>query len=119
MMSLRSGAGMPNLYWPLHCGIMLIGSALMLAWSIIKVRKTALEQIAGDIRQIRKRVGKESVERQKYTLPLRRVKGPAVLWKEVRLPLWLTAQNFILSSHFYRTCLLLLSYLNVRARKCV
>ncbi|MGD8500038.1 MAG: hypothetical protein PVJ86_05295, partial [Phycisphaerales bacterium] len=41
MMEPRAAAGMPALFWPLHCGIMLAASAVVLSVSVIKVRKVA------------------------------------------------------------------------------
>jgi len=47
MMSPRMGGGMPFFSWPLHCGIMLAASAVVLSASVIKVRKVALRQAIG------------------------------------------------------------------------
>ena len=96
MMSPRAFAAMPFFHWPLHCGIMLGASALLLTWSVKVVRKTALRQATGQLdfvsrhRQRRKRnslwAGRQSSKQQEATGPIRRVKGLPVLWKELRAP---------------------------------
>ena len=76
-------------------GIMLTGSALVLAWSIARVRKVALRQVAGDVAPRPKRGkrapkpsaaagkadGEETVGR------VRRVWGSPIIWKEFKSPL--------------------------------
>lgn len=107
MMSPRAAAAMPFFHWPLHCGIMLGASALLLTWSVKVVRKTALRQATGQLdfvsrrRQRRKRnsprAGRQSGKQQEATGPtsargqptgagIRRVTGLPVLWKELRAP---------------------------------
>ncbi|TFG50020.1 MAG: hypothetical protein E4H40_01970, partial [Candidatus Brocadiia bacterium] len=75
--------------WPLHCAIMLALSSLVLAVSITMVRKVALLQATGQLDTPRKRrflktsKGKTPEE---DTVRIRRVRGPVVLWKELRSP---------------------------------
>jgi len=94
MMSPRMGGGMPFFSWPLHCGIMLAASAVVLSASVINVRKVALRQATGQSdSSFRKRrsytnaaVGASN--QQDFAAVPRRVKGPSVLWKELRFPMF-------------------------------
>ncbi|MBW7988928.1 MAG: ABC transporter permease [Planctomycetes bacterium] len=92
MMSPRMG-GMPFYSWPLHCGIILTASVLILVVSVTMVRKVALLQATGQINissrksLFRKKAVRDSVNQQDFTAVPRRVKGPPVIWKELRLPL--------------------------------
>lgn len=93
MMTPGVACGFPAFYWPLHCGIMLGGSFLILSVSVIMVRKVALSQAVGG-RHIffRWRRTTESVkparsERVREQGRIRRVTGAPVIWKEFRLPL--------------------------------
>ena len=93
MMSPRMGGGMPFFSWPLHCGIMLAASAVVLSASVSMVRKVALRQATGqlDIFSRKGRSGKNaarsSVSQQGFTTAPRRVTGPPVMWKELRFPM--------------------------------
>jgi len=93
MMSPRMGGGMPFFSWPLHCGIMLAASAVILSISVSTVRKVALRQATGRLdiftrkRRPRKNAAQAQSHLQDFTAAPRRVKGPPVLWKELRLPL--------------------------------
>ncbi|MHC4437386.1 MAG: ABC transporter permease subunit [Planctomycetota bacterium] len=73
--------GTSLLYWPLHCVLMLGSSALLIAISVKIVRKVALRQAVGQIESVsnRKRLEKQGLIRQ--------VKGPPVLWRELRAPM--------------------------------
>jgi len=94
MMSPRARFASPSSYWPLHCGIMLAMSALLLAWSVTVVRKVALRQATGQLdfasRHRRRRSRTKSLLRtgasEESAGPIRRVKGTPVLWKELRAP---------------------------------
>jgi ABC-type transport system involved in multi-copper enzyme maturation permease subunit len=48
MMLPGFGGGLPVFYWPLHCGILLGGSTLVLGASVLMVRRVALSQAAGE-----------------------------------------------------------------------
>jgi ABC-2 type transport system permease protein len=93
MMSPRMGGGMPFFSWPLHCGIMLAASAVVLSASVIKVRKVALRQATGQLDvfsrkgRSRKNAAHGSVNQQDFTTAPRRVTGPPVIWKELRFSL--------------------------------
>jgi ABC-type transport system involved in multi-copper enzyme maturation permease subunit len=74
-------------YWPLHCGMMLGGSALVLSWAVARVRKVALRQATGQL------VGWELGRRPRGRRaglaeggPLKRVHGLPVVWRELRAP---------------------------------
>ncbi len=87
MMSPRGGAF--TLSWLLHCGIMLAGSIFVLALSVIKVRKVALRQAAGQLgTSFRKNKVSDDDRKTKPDRRPKRVKGPPVLWKELRQPLF-------------------------------
>ena len=93
MIEPRAAAGMPLLFWPLHCGIMLAASVVVLSVSVIKVRKVALRQAAGQLDTFfrKRRSGKNAAQApatpQDFTAATRRVIGPPVLWKELRFPM--------------------------------
>jgi ABC-2 type transport system permease protein len=93
MMSPRTAGGMPFFFWPLHCGIMLVASAIVLSLSVSMVRKVALRQATGQLdvssRKSRshKHAARGSVNLQDFTTAPRRVTGPPVIWKELRFPL--------------------------------
>jgi len=84
---------MPFFSWPLHCGIMLAASAVVLSASVIKVRKVALRQATGQLDVFsrkghsRKNAAHGSVNQQDLTTAPRRVTGPPVIWKELRFSL--------------------------------
>ena len=94
MMSPTMPAGMPSFYWPLHCVLMLGGSALLITRSVKIVRKVALRQAVGQLdltskRKYRKQktaLSKAPGEQELAGL-IRRVKGSPVLWKELRAPI--------------------------------
>jgi len=85
---LSPGGGM-WFSWPIHCLAMLGLSALVLAWAVKVVRKTALRQATGQLEFSAKRP-KISTKRRSHTAsangPVKRVVGPAVVWKELRAP---------------------------------
>ncbi|MHC4166721.1 MAG: hypothetical protein ACYSWQ_07175 [Planctomycetota bacterium] len=94
MANPRAGAVMPAFFWPLHCGIMLAASVLVLFLAVLSVRRVALRQATGQLGapSRRRRSGKNAGEsssgpKKKAAATIRRVIGPAVLWKEMRLPL--------------------------------
>jgi len=89
----RSMAGAPKIYLSLHCGLMLAASAFILLLSIIMVRKVALRQATGQLiissrkSRHRKKKTTDSAGKRDFTATIRDVKGPPVLWKELRLPI--------------------------------
>jgi ABC-type transport system involved in multi-copper enzyme maturation permease subunit len=78
-------------FWPIHCAVMLIASALVLAFSVKVVRKVALRQILGELDLFSKL--RRTLSRKKgqivneYEGAIREVTGLPVLWKEVRKPI--------------------------------
>jgi len=91
MMSPRMGGWMPTFSWPVHCAIMLAGSAFVLFLSVCWVRKVALRQATGQLgtssrRRSKRKPASASADRQVRAAAPRRVRGPAVLWKELRAP---------------------------------
>jgi len=80
--------------WPLHCGIMLGASVLVLAWSIRIVRRIALRQAAGQLdltakskRQLKKKLSLVTAIPHEQSGLIRHVKGSPVVWKELRAPI--------------------------------
>jgi ABC-type transport system involved in multi-copper enzyme maturation permease subunit len=91
MMSPRMGGWMPTFSWPVHCAIMLAGSAVILFLSVCWVRKVALRQATGQLgtssrRRSKRKPASASADQQVRAAAPRRVRGPAVLWKELRAP---------------------------------
>jgi len=95
--------GVPMLFFlPLHCGVMLGLSALVLARAVAVVRKVALRQAVGQGPEDRRRKKKDRTLRADDRGPMteggppssvlgrpptvRRVVGPPVVWKELRAP---------------------------------
>ncbi len=85
--------GISFFLWPVHCAVMLCGSALVLAWAVKTVRKVALRQAAGQLNPLNKR-GKKNKNLTKQTLQpqesagvIRPVTGSPVIWKELRAPI--------------------------------
>ena len=88
-------ARMPfTLYWPVHCGIMVLLTVLILARSVQVVRKVALRSAVGEIELKRKTrktsqqaaQGVKNVEAS-ASAPIRPVRGAPLIWKEVRAPI--------------------------------
>ena len=84
----------PGLYWPAHCAFMLVASALILGRAAAIVRKVALRQATGQLvlrpntstiplRNRRPGRRKRGDSRRGF---VKRVQGPAVVWKELRAP---------------------------------
>ena len=101
MIEPRAAAGMPAFLWPLHCGIMLAASALLLLVSVIMVRKVALRQATGQLDSSsgkrRSRRAAKGAGQQAFAGAIRRVIGPPIIWKELRSPMF--------RHHKIRTCI--------------
>jgi ABC-type transport system involved in multi-copper enzyme maturation permease subunit len=117
MMSPRMGGGMPFFSWPLHCAIILGISAVLLTVSVSLVRKVALRQATGQIgiysgksRSRKKAVGKQ-VNQKNVSVTPKHVKGPPVVWKELRTPLLRRRKITILICVFVCLSLLFKTYL--------
>ena len=93
MLEPRAAAGMPTSFWTLHCGIMLAAAAVIFILSVIIVRRVALRQATGQLdgssRKGRsdKKAAHDPSRRQEFAAALRPVKGPPVIWKELRFSL--------------------------------
>jgi len=72
--------------WPIHCGVMLGLSGLVLLLSMALVRKAALRQAMGQTGLWSGRASRKP-EKSMAEGPVARVKGPPVFWKERRIPL--------------------------------
>ncbi len=117
MMSPRMAGGMPFYSWPLHCGIMLTASVVILIVSVSMVRKVALLQATGQINissrksLFRKKAVRASANQQDCSTVPRRIKGPPVIWKELRFPLLGRRKIAALIGIFVCLSLLLITYL--------
>jgi len=82
------GSGM---IWPVHCAIMLGGSAFLLAVSTVSVRRVGLRQAAGQTGVFSSWKERRAAKRNRQTRAvspvtagkIRRVKGPPIIWKEM------------------------------------
>ncbi len=91
---MMSPHGKAQFFWPIHCAIMLGLSALILTWSAKIVRKVALRQITGQLNpgqrngraQSPSRNGSAATPNPVSQDRIKRVVGPAVVWKELRAP---------------------------------
>jgi ABC-type transport system involved in multi-copper enzyme maturation permease subunit len=89
MISPMGGAGFGGMaarFWPLHCGIMLAASGVVLFLAVCIVRKVALRQATGQGDLSSSKKSKGSDEEVGRASPPRRVVGPVVMWKELRTP---------------------------------
>ena len=86
----------PPLFWPFHCVIMLGISALLLAFSTVRVRKVGLRQATGQAgifasrreRRIADGKIKKNTVLSTASRKIRPVKGPPIIWKEI-MSLWI------------------------------
>jgi ABC-type transport system involved in multi-copper enzyme maturation permease subunit len=89
MLEPRATAGIPAMFWPGHCGIMLAASVVVLFVCVCVVRRVALRQAVGQTGASssgKRRKSAASAGSEHLAAP-RRVTGPAVLWKELRTPM--------------------------------
>ena len=83
-------AGAASFSWPLHCAVMLAASSVVLFVSVLLVRKIALAQASGGQNILRRLLSPTGAVSTKSTVSsetgghIRRVKGPPVVWKELR-----------------------------------
>ncbi|MFH1717148.1 MAG: ABC transporter permease subunit [Planctomycetota bacterium] len=93
MVEPRGAAGMPTLFWPLHCGIILAASGVILLLAMIKVRKVALRQATGQLGvstsrwRWRRKTAHASAGGLDLNGKTRTIVGPPVIWKELRHPM--------------------------------
>ncbi len=82
-----SAAGGPSLFsLPLHCGLMLGASALILIWAVARVRRIALRQATGQLADWEPRRRKRGANAPASEGSVRRIQGPPVVWRELRAP---------------------------------
>jgi ABC-type transport system involved in multi-copper enzyme maturation permease subunit len=90
----RSVASLAFYSWPLHCGIMLAASVLLLFVSVIIVRKVALRQATGQLdgsagkHRFRRTTNGAKASDRVFDGAIRRVVGPPIMWKELRSPMF-------------------------------
>jgi ABC-2 type transport system permease protein len=93
MLEPRAAVWVPTFLWTLNCGIILAASAVIFILSVIMVRRVALRQATGQLdgsargRRSGKKAAGAATDRQESAAALRPVKGPPVIWKELRFPL--------------------------------
>lgn len=114
--------------WPLQCGVLLGLSALVLGRGVAVVRRVALRQATGQLEVLsagrRKQRRMTSAEPAQAETPARgnvkRVHGPAVVWKELRAPFIQGVDNRNSYIGFGVTVIaLLLTYLTTAWQKCL
>ena len=82
----------PGLSWLLNCAIMLAGSVFWLGLSTLLVRRAALRQIAGRTKWFEWGESRTNIQadaradESAAVASIRPVKGPPVVWKEMRVP---------------------------------
>ncbi|MBL7154465.1 MAG: ABC transporter permease subunit [Phycisphaerae bacterium] len=86
MISPMGVGGMAARLWPVHCGIMLAASSVVLFLSVCVVRKVALRQATGQSPGSSSRKARTLSASPGKVAPPRRVAGPVVMWKELRAP---------------------------------
>lgn len=89
MMSPMGAGGIGSMgarFWWLHCGIMLAASSFILFLSVCVVRKVALRQATGQTAGRSSKKARPLSASPSKVARLRRVAGPAVMWKELRAP---------------------------------
>lgn len=76
--------------WPLHCVIMLGATAAVVTLAVWRVRKIALSEAFGGGKGQSKAAESAKAasrrRRRRAAMPIRRVDGPPVVWKEMRKP---------------------------------
>lgn len=83
-------SGRISFSWPIHCGIMLTASSFVLFICVCRVRKVAIAQASGRLDMIAclRCLKKAKPSEKNVTTPtdslIRRVKGPPVVWKELK-----------------------------------
>ncbi|TFG50049.1 MAG: hypothetical protein E4H40_01935 [Candidatus Brocadiia bacterium] len=91
MLSPPGAAGMSLwTYWPLHCFVMLILTAIILWMSVKTVRRVALDQACGRLdlaTRIGQKLSRKKNRSEETNGKIRPVKGRPVLWKELRAPI--------------------------------
>ena len=84
---LSPSLGTFPLSWPLHCAIMIGGSSLFLALSTLLVRRVGLRQAAGRFVYRRSSIVHRRSKDEGREGSIRGVKGPPVIWKQMKIPL--------------------------------
>jgi len=79
--------GALTLSWPLHCAIMIGGSSLFLALSTLLVRRVGLRQATGQFVHRQSSIIHRRSRDEGREGSIRGVKGPPVIWKQMKIPL--------------------------------
>jgi ABC-2 type transport system permease protein len=89
MLNPRFAGRISYFFWPVHCGLMLAASVVVLSVCVLFVRKVALAQAAGyptfleRLKRIPWSVTVKKTVPDKSNGQIRHVKGPPVIWKEM------------------------------------
>lgn len=112
-----AGGGMPSFFWPLHCGLMLVASGVLLSVCVVKVRKVALRQVVGHVeassrrRRPNKNASSTQIAQEDAAVRSRPVTGPPMLWRELRFPLFGRRKTLLLVTIAICIGVLALTYL--------
>ena len=94
MLSAGTVPWLSSVSWSTHCGLMLLGSALLVLLSSRVVRRVALSQACGVTRGLnakskrRQKTNNSNKENPEETPgTFKRIQGSAIVWKEFRSPL--------------------------------
>jgi ABC-type transport system involved in multi-copper enzyme maturation permease subunit len=89
MLNPRFAGRISYFFWPVHCGLMLAASSVVLSVCVLLVRKVALAQAAGRstfierLRRIHWPVSARNTIPETSNGQIRHIKGPPVIWKEM------------------------------------
>jgi len=92
---ISPSSGALTLSWPVHCAIMIGGSSLFLALSTLLVRRVGLRQATGQAGIFSSRKERRIANKKRaagagsaaISERYRSVKGPPVIWKQMKIPL--------------------------------
>ncbi|MCK4624610.1 MAG: ABC transporter permease subunit, partial [Phycisphaerae bacterium] len=113
--------------WPLHCVIMLGGSALVLAACVRIVRKVALRQATGAAgvftTRKQRRLQKNQAGRAGAEEPsggrIRRVVGSPIIWKELKTPLLSGGKMAAIIAILFTIAAMLITYFVCASERCL
>ena len=124
---MSPGGSNPVFSWPLHCVIMLGGSALVLAACVRIVRKVALRQATGAAgvftTRKQRRLQKNQAGRAGAEEPsggrIRRVVGSPIIWKELKTPLLSGGKMAAIIAILFTIAAMLITYFVCASERCL
>ena len=92
---LNPAFGLGPFSWAIHCIVMTGGSLLILALAAVCVRRVGLRQATGQAgifgsrkeRRLAHGKSRQIADAPSCSTPIRPVKGPPIIWKEIRIPM--------------------------------